>query len=407
MPTRDTPLTGAGKVATLVAVAAVALSLGAPARAAEQSTRAEQIEQQKAQKVTAVRPPVRDTGDDVVVKVERVVKPVLPAFKPLLGGFRANAGFGAGASYVTPAGRHALWTTSAAWSIHNFKAAGTALELPGVLGGRTDVRATAKWLDEPTLTFYGVGLAAPAGEKTNYGLRTTDVSLGITTRAGRWFNYGADLGLVDTRSRDVALSTEARTLLASEIPGFGVDVTWTRAGAFAAVDTRQSPGYTDRGGLYSASWRGYHDRGGRFSFARTDLDIRQFVPILHGNWILALQAKAQVATPATGNVVPYFMLPAIGGRDTLPGFDDYRFADRASLLLRSELRWTPSPVIDMALLLDHGTVAPRLRDVSVGGLQRAWGVGMRLHSSTSTVLRFEIAHSIEGWRYNLAQGVSF
>lgn len=407
MAARDTPLTVAGRVATLVAATAMALSLGAATPAAAQSTRAEQIEQQKAQKVTAVRPPVRDTGDEVVVKAERVVKPVLPAFRPLLGGFRANAGFGAGASYVTPAGHHALWATSAAWSIHNFKAAGSALELPGVFGGRTDVRASAKWLDEPTLTFYGVGLAAPAGEKTNYGLRTTDVGLDIATHAGRWFNYGADLGLVDTRSRDVALSTDAPTLLASEIPGFGADVTWTRAGVFAAIDTRESPGYTDHGGLYSASWRGYHDPDGRFSFARTDLDLRQFVPILHGNWIIALQAKAQVATPAAGNVVPYFMLPAIGGRDTLPGFDDYRFADRASLLLRSELRWTPSPVIDMALLLDHGTVASRLRDVSVGGLQRAWGVGMRLHSSTSTVLRFEIAHSIEGWRYNLAQGVSF
>ena len=150
MAARDTPLTVAGRVATLVAATAIALSLGAATPAAAQSTRAEQIEQQKAQKVTAVRPPVRDTGDEVVVKAERVVEPVLPAFRPLLGGFRANAGFGAGASYVTPAGHHALWATSAAWSIHNFKAAGSALELPGVFGGRTDVRASAKWLDEPT-----------------------------------------------------------------------------------------------------------------------------------------------------------------------------------------------------------------------------------------------------------------
>ena len=53
LPARDTPLTGAVQVATLVAAAAVALSLGAPVRAAEQSTRAGQIEQQKAQKAAA------------------------------------------------------------------------------------------------------------------------------------------------------------------------------------------------------------------------------------------------------------------------------------------------------------------------------------------------------------------
>lgn len=393
--------------AGLLAALALLLVAGAPPSAAAQVTREEQIIQQKADKAARVAPPARETGDTLVVNAERVIKPVLPAFKPLFGGFRANAGFGAGAAYITPAGRQALWTTSAAWSVHNFKTAGTALDLPGVFGGRTDVRVTANWLDEPTLTFYGVGLAAPASEKTDYGLRTTAVGLDIATRAGRWFNYGADLGVVDTRSRDVDLSTDTRLLLASEIPGFGADARWTRAGVSAAIDTRHSPGYTDHGGLYGASWHGYHDRDGQFSFARTDLDLRQFVPILNGNWIVALQAKAQMVTPAAGNVVPYFMLPAIGGRDTLPGFNDYRFADRATLLLRSELRWTPSPVVDMALLLDHGTVAPRLRDLSIGGLQRAWGLGMRLHSSTSTVLRFEVAHSIEGWRYNLAQGVSF
>lgn len=391
----------------LVTAIAVAVDLGAPAQAAAQSTRAGQIEAQKAEKAATVTPPARETGDKVVVAVEQVVQPALPAFTPELGGFRANAGLGAGIAYLAPAGRHALSTTSAAWSTHNFKRVGTNLKLPAVFGGHTDVDASATWLDEPTLTFYGVGLAAPATAKTDYGLRTTDVRLGLTTRAGRWFRYGATLGVVDTRSRDVAIAPDSSTLVATALAGFGADATWTRTGVFAALDTRGAADYTDHGSLVSASWSGYHDNGGALSFGRTDLDLRQFVPLVHGNWIIALQARAQVATPAAGNTVPYFMLPAVGGRDTLPGFDDYRFADRASLLLRSELRWTPSPVIDMALLLDHGTVAPRLRDVSLGALRRAWGVGLRLHSSSSTLLRLEVARSIEGWRYNLAQGVSF
>ena len=143
-----------------------------------------------------------------------------------------------------------------------------------------------------------------------------------------------------------------------------------RGTLFTAVDTRRSPGYTDRGGLYSASFHYYHDRDGAYSFSRTDVDLRQFVPILQSNWIIALQAKAQIATPASGNVIPFFMLPAIGGRDTLPGFSDYRFTDQVSLLLRAELRWTVVSVLDMAAFVDHGTVGPRLNDLHVGDLAR-------------------------------------
>ena len=101
------------------------------------------------------------------------------------------------------------------------------------------------------------------------------------------------------------------------------------------------------------------------------------------------------------------MLPYIGGRDSLPGFENYRFTDRNTLLLRGELRWTPSPVVDMAAFVDAGTVAPTVGGLNVRDRQHSWGLGARLHGSSYTALRLQVAHSVEGWRYNIAQGVSF
>src|SRR3978361_273403 len=95
----------------------------------------------------------------------------------------------------------------------------------------------------------------------------------------------------------------------------------------AAFDSRTSPGYTDVGGLYRVAFHHYSHGGSTFDFARTEIDLRQFIPVLHHNWVIALQARADLTHVGDGQQIPFFMLPAIGGRDTLPGFEDYRFTD--------------------------------------------------------------------------------
>jgi len=191
------------------------------------------------------------------------------------------------------------------------------------------------------------------------------------------------------------------------VAGIGSSPAWWHTMAYAAIDWRQSPGYTHSGGLYRIAFHDYVDRGGAFDFTRTEIDLRQFLPILHDNWIIALQARADLTASADGHAVPFFMLPSIGGRDTLSGFTDYRFTDNDSLLLRSELRWTPSSVVDMAVFVDQGTVAATAGALDLHDLKRDWGIGARLHGPTFTALRLEVAHSVEGWRYHIVHSISF
>ena len=367
--------------------------------AAAQTTRVEQISDAKATKAAAVTPETRENGDVIVTKFEKWFMPAPPAVRLNFGDFRPGGGFALGAGYQLPVGERGLWTSAGALSVNHFKEVETTLDVPPLTTDLVRVRAVARWEDTPDLRFFGVGANADSTDEVTYGLRTTEASGEVHARAGRWFSYGAGTGYLRAQSGDGA----------GDVPSAGSNTSteWWHSTVFAAFDTRHSPGYTATGGLYSVTVHDYADRGGAASFTRTEVDLRQFVPVLHRNWIIALQAAGDFTSAATGQVVPFYLLPAIGGRDTLPGFENNRFTDQNSLLLRSELRWTPSPVVDMAAFLDHGFVAPTVRALSFRDVKRGWGIGARLHGPSSTVLRLEMAHSVEGWRYNIAQNVSF
>jgi hemolysin activation/secretion protein len=96
-------------------------------------------------------------------------------------------------------------------------------------------------------------------------------------------------------------------------------------------------------------------------------------------------------------------MPDLGGSSTLRGYSTWRFRDRNRLLLTGEWRWTAGPFVDMALFVDSGTVAPRPQDLNWRDMKQSYGVGLTLHTFTSTMTRLELARTEEG----MSVGVSF
>ena len=380
-------------------VLAIGAWLMAPLASA-QTIRTEQIEAEKAAKAAEVRPEAREKGDLIITKIEQWLKPQPPAVRLTFGTFRPGAGFALGAASEVPVGERGLWTASAAASVNKFKMVETAVDIPPLSTDRVRLRGVARWEDAPDLRFFGVGLDSNPADEVGYGLRTSEAGGSVSARiVGRWLSVGG--GVTDFRvtARDGTGSVPTVGVTASQA--------WWHSTAFAAFDSRHSPGYTTGGALYRVDFHDYADRDGASSFTRTEIDLRQFVPVLHDNWVIALQARADLSRAADGQSIPFFLLPSIGGRDTLPGFENYRFTDNNSLLLRSELRWTPGPLVDMALFLDQGTVGPTARGLDLRDLKRSWGIGARFHGPSFTALRLELVRSAEGWRYNIAQNVSF
>lgn len=52
----------------------------------------------------------------------------------------------------------------------------------------------------------------------------------------------------------------------------------------------------------------------------------------------------------------------------------------------------------MALFFDAGKVGPERSSLTLDGMKTDYGIGVRFHSPTATVLRMELARGQEGWR---------
>ena len=63
--------------------------------------------------------------------------------------------------------------------------------------------------------------------------------------------------------------------------------------------------------------------------------------------------------------------------------------------------------MDMALFYDAGKVTNRREDLDFENLERDWGIGVRFHAPSATVLRMEAARGSEGWRLVFATGAAW
>jgi outer membrane protein assembly factor BamA len=125
------------------------------------------------------------------------------------------------------------------------------------------------------------------------------------------------------------------------------------------------------------------------------------------NWVIALRALASTTGTGAEQDVPHFLMPSLGGSRTLRGYPAWRFRDRNRVLLTGEYRWTAGPFVDMALFLDAGRVTERAADLASGRFTRTYGVGVTLHTMTSTLARVEVARTPEGTSLLLSFGPSF
>jgi outer membrane protein assembly factor BamA len=166
-----------------------------------------------------------------------------------------------------------------------------------------------------------------------------------------------------------------------------------------AIDTQDVPGYPTSGGLYRLSFASFHDQTyAQNSFRRLDADAAQHVPLLHKSWVLTLHGRAVLSQTDAGQDVPFYLLPTLGGSNTLRGFLDYRFRDRDALLFNAEYRWPLFRALDGALFYDAGTVAPSAEALSMRHARTDYGLGVALHTATRTLARVEVARSAEGIR---------
>jgi hypothetical protein len=383
----------------------LAAVLAAPAPASAQESRADEIARQQAEKSKHLTPNTASTVERALDRFEAHFNDPNTVYLTF-GGLYPSGGFAPGVA-VRHAFGHARLNVGGAYSLRNYKLAHASLNFPELAGNKFDVETRVRWTDATQVPFYGLGNQSSKDARVNYGLRALETGATAAFKPVHWYRIGGGLAYRRIEDREGTGSRPSIETFASTPPGLFTETRYTQSTAFTAIDWRESRGYTRRGGLYSLALNDFRDTDDRFGFRRYDAEVQQFLPVLKEHWVLAFRGVVRTTDVDDDQVVPYYLLPTLGGARMHRGYSDFRFQDRHVLLLSGEYRWIPSRVVDMALFVDSGKVARERRDLDFDDLKTAYGIGLRIHGGKTTPLRFDVAHGDEGIRFHLTGGIAF
>ncbi len=325
-------------------------------------------------------------------------------FYPKLGSLSVSSGFAYGVGFrdrdlFDNKGTLDIWTAA---SIQRYWGLEARMTFPRLAGRRVRLEAWAAHRDSPRENFFGLGPDSARGDRSDYAIRTTNAGALVGVRPVAPLLFG---GAAEYLRPRVGRGTNGRfpgieDLFAPDtLPGRESHVDFLRTAAFVEVDYRE-PRNARRGGWYRVDVSRYDDRTGhRHSFTRTDVDLQQFVGVLHDRRVLAARLFVSTSETADGQVMPFYLMPALGGNDTLRGFRAQRFRGPHAILLQGEYRWEIWSGLDAALFYDAGKVADRRADLNLSDLESDYGIGFRFNTNSGVILRVDAAFGSRDGRH--------
>jgi hypothetical protein len=269
------------------------------------------------------------------------------------------------------------------------------------LGGKPiDINAFGQYYEFPQEDYFGPGMDSLESNRTNYLLDMIE-----TGGAVHWRPYKLDFGAGASylnprlgRGTDNRFPSTDDVFDPTTTPGLGTETDFVKAQGSAAFDWRDNQAYPHSGGRYEVTAAKFDDHDlGQFDFYRVDVHLQHYIPLATRYRVLAFRAIGAFTTADSGQSVPFYLQPTLGGHRDLRGFRESRFRDLNTVLLGAEYRWEAWWALDGALFVDAGTVAPSRQDLSLGDMDVSYGVGFRFHSNSALVGRLDLAFSREGF----------
>ena len=372
-------------------------ALTVPAAAQEPESRAAEEARKQQEKAAAIKPYTPHWVEKRLLDIERAGGfGVTNGWFVAFGDIKSGSGLALGPAYGRIFDSGAVVQAKAAYSIRNFKLAQLSFQAPPMARGRVTAGGRVRWQDAPTLAVYPLGPDSPK-LRSDYSETKTEISGRVNARPVRFVRIGGGLGY-EVFDTSVPVAKDSLPFIQIAPPGSGADPNYLHSQLTGALDWRDGLGYSRRGTMLQATLHDYRQQNGDgLSFQRVDGAAEQYIPILHGNWVIYLGLRASTTTETNGNQVPFYLLPEVGGND-LRGFANYRFRDRHSIMFTAEYRWYVQEFVDFALFYDAGKVTSRRSQLNFDGLKSSVGAGIRFHGPATTALRLEIAKSREGLR---------
>jgi hypothetical protein len=307
-------------------------------------------------------------------------------------------------------GDRAVIEASSGWSWRAYKMAQARFEITNLARNRIAVGSQFRWQDLTQVTYFGAGPDSAAAARSEYRVKSSNLAGYVTFRPAGRVAITARVGYLSRPSIAAPAGTfkrgnpDTRQVLRNDVV-YSIDTqpAFVHGELSVTADGRDQRSHATRGGVYRAAWTTYADvRGGAFSFRRYELEVAHFVPVSDARWVIAVHGWSVMTNLDNDAKVPFYLLPSLGGGNTLRGFPDYRFHDLHLLLTTAEARFALFDHLDLAAFVDAGSVAPRIRRLDLG--DRSYGFGVRLHSGRATFFRIDLAHGREGWNAMLRLG---
>lgn len=298
---------------------------------------------------------------------------------------------------------HVLLDTSAAVSWRFYKMMQARVEGRDLADGHLLLGAQGMWRDNTQVNFFGIGEDAVDADQSQYRLQALDFVGYGSWFFNDWLTFAGTVGFLaqvtvmppgGTFKQDLPFSrvlfpTEPAMSL-SQQPDF------LHSNVSLTADTRDYRGHPTSGGRYRAALTTYSDRTSDvFSFSEYEAEATHFFPLADRRWVLAFRGWTVYSDVGPGHEIPFYLLPSLGGHNTLRSYHNYEFHDQNLLVVNAESRWAIFTHVDAALFFDAGNVAAEYRDLNLD--KTSVGAGLRLHTERTTIARLDVAHGAEGW----------
>lgn len=367
-------------------------------------------------KEAGIRRPRRATVEEGLFQVEdNYLIPRLAAgwhgFHPVFGGLPTGSGLGlgfrfidesVGEIYVDPDDPDRL---DVAWgAVGSFKGYITSdveIVYHDIRGSSLGIAGRARYQRFPQEDFFGLGPGSRAEDRASYLVEDFEAGAEVFWERPSWLRVGAGFARLDVNTgpgKDERFPSVEEVFTAAEVPGLEQQPDYWRTSGFVEVDLRDHPLNPRQGGYYAVRTAHYDQRAGDgLDFRSYQVDLQQYFPFFNKHRVVAVRAHTMLTDADSGEAVPFFLQPDLGGNDTLRGFPQRRFRAPNSVLLTAEYRWEAWIGLDMALFVDTGKVFDDRSDiVDLDDYEIAYGLGFRFNTAEGVFLRTDIAKSSEG-----------
>jgi hypothetical protein len=384
---------------------AVALSAAAviatPAAYAQNAAGAQQPTEIRTE---AVPPQEAPTGEGFVDKMKRIAEELqiaerlngdVDGWYPRLGGMTTGSGFAFGPGYrMHVTDRRIFVDVSAAMSPKLYKAFDAKVEWLQSNHPNVELWTNFRYQDFPQEDFFGFGSDSSAAARTNFALKSTDVTAMGIYHLRRWMRVGTELGYFQPtigRGTDKKYPSTELVFTDADAPGLAAQPDFLHTTLFAEIDYRDARGNPTSGGYYKGSFGVWDDTSlEQYDFRRFDAEAAQFVPLMTRTHVLASRVAISYVNNSGGERVPFYFVPYVGGSRTVRSYEEFRFQDENAFFWNTEYRWAVHKRLQVAPFFDVGNVHRNWDELFNGDMKTGYGIGFRVTSSKRVFARLDI-----------------